>query len=184
MRIAWITPFAAGSALGAHSARVAGQLALSAEVDVWTADAGPLQPTPLRVLRIGPDGAPEDYDAVFDNLDGDASGAAARRAAIVILHRAAPPGGLPPRALGLVTHSPADALALAQDRLEPVRSLAPQPVEAYAAALVEFIAEVQRVTPALMLLDRVGAELATMRAAPGLAVFDAIAADFGRFLVL
>ena len=56
--------------------------------------------------------------------------------------------------------------------------------DAYARALVEFVAEVQRVSPALRLLDRVGGELATMSADPSLPVFDAIANDFGRILAL
>jgi hypothetical protein len=184
MRIAWVTPFAAASALGAHSAAVSAALALvpEVEVEIWTADAEPLHATRLRVRQLGRDGGPEGYDAVFDNYDGAAE-AAARRPGIVILHRRLG-GGAPAPALGLITHSAADARLLSGARLEPVRRLSPEPPEAYAAALIDFVAEVQRVTPALELLDRVGRELATMRAAPGLAVFDVIAADFGRFLVL
>ena len=183
MRIAWFTPFGAASALGAHSASVTAQLARLADVDIWTADDDPLLKTPLRVMRFPRDGAPDGYDAVFHNIDGAASEAAVSHPGIVILHGAleAPP---PPRSLGVITHSAAHARALAQRLLEPVRSLEPLPADDYAAALIEFVAEVQRATPALELLDRVAAELATMRAAPGLAVYGALAGDFGRFLVL
>ncbi len=183
MRIAWFTPFGAASAVGAASASVAAQLARLADVEIWTADDDPLWETALGVRRFPCDGAPEGFDAVFHNIDGAVPDAAARLPGIAILHGTsdAPP---PPRSLGLVTHSAARARELAAERLEPVRALEPLPADAYAAALIEFVAEVQRATPALALLDRVATELATMRAARGLAVYGALAADFGRFLVL
>jgi glycosyltransferase involved in cell wall biosynthesis len=54
----------------------------------------------------------------------------------------------------------------------------------YAQALIEFVAEVQRATPTLRFLDRVGDELGAMRADPSLPIFDDIASDFGRILAL
>jgi glycosyltransferase involved in cell wall biosynthesis len=65
------------------------------------------------------------------------------------------------------------------------RSVASERSEtAYAQALIEFVAEVQRATPTLQLLDRVAGELAAMRADPILPIFDKIANDFGRVLAL
>lgn len=186
MRIAWFTPFAAGSTVAEHSAAVAAVLARSCGVEIWTEDVGPLAQTTLRVLRCGGSDSLAGVDAVFYNLaDGVTIAPPGGPPGIVILHRpltaAAPP---PPPTLGLVTHFASDVAALAHARLEPVVALEPEPVEAYAAGLLEFLARAQRSAPALALLDRVGAELGAMRAAPTLGVHDAIASDFGRFLVL
>jgi len=54
--------------------------------------------------------------------------------------------------------------------------------EAYAAALLELVAEAARAAPALMLLDRIGAELGAIGADPSLPIYDAIASDLGRAL--
>jgi len=186
MRIAWWTPFAAGSSLAEHSAAVAAELARSCEVEIWTDDVGPLTETALRVVHCAGSGsALAAVDAVFYNL---AEGVTLRPGAhpgIVILHRPlADAPAPPPPSLGLVTHFPSDVVALAHARLEPVVAIEPQPAQAYAAALLAFLALAQRSAPALALLDRLGAELGRMRAAPTLGVYDAIASDFGRFLVL
>jgi len=182
MRIAWVTPFAAGSAVAEHSAAVAAVLARSCQVEIWTEDVGPLTPTQLPVLRRGGSDSPAAPDAVFYNL-AESVTLKPRDAGIVILHRPlAAALAPPPPTLGLVTHFSSDVAALARGRLEPVVALEPQPVEEYAPALLEFLALAQRSAPALALLDRVGDELARMRAAPALGVYDTIASDFGRFL--
>jgi hypothetical protein len=186
MRIAWFTPFAADSAVAQHSAAVAAVLGRSCEVEIWTEDPGPLEQTPLGVHRWGGADSLAGIDTFFYNLaDAVTLTPPGGPPGIVILHRplpaAAPP---PPPTLGLVTHFASDVAALEHARLEPVVALEPAPVEAYAAALLEFLARAQRTAPALELLDRVGAELGAMRAAPTLGVHDAIASDFGRFLAL
>jgi glycosyltransferase involved in cell wall biosynthesis len=100
---------------------------------------------------------PPDAVARVPSGDFDAAAAALRRLVLDADHR---------REIG------ANALRLAGDLGE----------DHYAQALIEFIDEVQRATPALMLLDRVACELGKMRADPSLTVFDTIASDFGRIL--
>lgn len=53
---------------------------------------------------------------------------------------------------------------------------------AYASALLAFLERSRAESPALALLDRIGAELGAMEADPRLAVYDTIASDFGRAL--
>ena len=53
---------------------------------------------------------------------------------------------------------------------------------AYARALLAFLPEVVRAAPALALLDRVGDELAAIRAAPGLPVHEAVRAALAPLL--
>ena len=65
------------------------------------------------------------------------------------------------------------------------RRLASERGEAdYAQGPIEFVAEVQRATPTLRFLDRVGDELGAMRADPSLPTFHDIASDVGRILAL
>lgn len=184
MRIAWFTAFGAGTPQGAHGAAVARALATSAEVDVWSADADPLAPTALSVVRYSGRAEPSGYDAIFYNLGGGHPPAPAGPPGISILWTALETGaGEPARGLGLVTHDEADARALAARRLEPVVALRAEPVEDYAAALLRFLDRVARAAPAIALLERLGGELGRMRVSPQHGVYDSLAGDFGRFLV-
>jgi hypothetical protein len=66
-----------------------------------------------------------------------------------------------------------------------VRRLAGERGEAeHAQGLIEFVAEVQRATPTVRFLDRVGDELGAMRADPSLPTFHDIASDLGQILAL
>jgi hypothetical protein len=185
MRIAWFGPFAAARALAEHSAAVAAILARSCELEIWTEDLGPPAQTTLPVRRYSDPDSLAAADAVFYNLaEGLSAPPPGARPGIAILARtlggaAAPP----PPALGVVTHFSSDLGVLTRGRLEPVVALEPEPVETYGAALLEFLERALRSAPALELLDRLGGELAAMGAAPTLGVYDAIASDFGRFLV-
>ncbi|HEY1774792.1 MAG TPA: hypothetical protein VGG41_01420 [Solirubrobacteraceae bacterium] len=186
MRIAWLGPFAAASALAEHGAAVAAVLARSCELEIWTEDLGPLVQTTLPVRRYSDPDSLAAADVVFYTLAEEVSAPPPGvRPGIVILARAlGTVSAAPPAALGVVTHFSSDLAALTQGRLEPVVALEPEPVEAYGAALLEFLERALRSAPALELLDRLGGELAAMGATPNLGVYDAIASDFGRFLLL
>lgn len=57
MRIAWFSPLSSRSAIGEFSVHVAGELAKHAEVELWTADDPPYQPTDLKVIGFSSDSA-------------------------------------------------------------------------------------------------------------------------------
>ncbi len=63
MRIAWFTPLGRDSAIGTFSRNVASELARSANVSLWVADEGELQPTELPVVRYA------DTPAKLDELE-------------------------------------------------------------------------------------------------------------------
>ena len=53
MSLAWFTPFSTQSAIGEFSRHVTAALAQHADVDIWTADRGPLRDSDLRVICFG-----------------------------------------------------------------------------------------------------------------------------------
>jgi glycosyltransferase involved in cell wall biosynthesis len=55
MRIAWLTPFTAGSAIGEFSQHITAELAHFAEVEIWTSDDAPLRATELPLVGYRPD---------------------------------------------------------------------------------------------------------------------------------
>jgi glycosyltransferase involved in cell wall biosynthesis len=96
MRIAWFTSVSRRSGIGEFSRHVTRALAAHAEVDIWTPDADPLDPSELRVIRFGggrePGEALAGYDAIVYNIGdtlaphGEIHATSKRHPGIVILH--------------------------------------------------------------------------------------------------
>lgn len=96
MRIAWLTPYSARSAIGEFSLRVTAALAERADVELYTADAEPLHPAWLPLVRFRRAeelrGAFAGHDAVVYNLGnhlarhGEILDASRAHPGVVILH--------------------------------------------------------------------------------------------------
>ena len=95
MRIAWLTPLAPASAIGEFSCAVTAALAAEPGVDVelWTAEPGPLQAAAVPVRRLrGGAAEPADPDLLVHNIGNfplwhaEIYDVSRRRPGIVILH--------------------------------------------------------------------------------------------------
>jgi glycosyltransferase involved in cell wall biosynthesis len=96
MRIAWFTPLSIRSAIGEFSCHVTNALSDSAEVEIWTSDEPPYQPTDLPVITYSRDSDDLELlpmrDAIVYNMGdylpfhGHMHAVAQRDPGVVILH--------------------------------------------------------------------------------------------------
>lgn len=187
MKIAWFTPFAAGSMVARFSAIVTRELSRHADVDIWHPPAPELQPTALRTIamprrmHVSP-AMLEAYDFAVYNLgeedDGQIAAAACAAPGIAILHGTVEASVR--RAYAVVVHSEAAREFAARLSFLPVTVMEvaqERSARQYAGLLLALAEKMLRVAPVLYCVDTASGRLAEMGVEAPAATVDRVASE-------
>jgi len=191
MKLAWLTPFSANSAIGRFSQTVTDELSKQAEIDLWIAGRENLLSTSLRIIDYNP-ALPVDqwwprgaYDFAICNFGEQPFQRpilefARKISSVVVLHDCEPSRleDCMSRALAVVTHS--DLLREKIEQVVPqyVEHIPPpstQGVESYCQRLLEFLDELRTVKPVLESIHRTAGILAELKVRPDTEIVKTVA---------